>query len=88
SISSLAEKYKAYFLEKPFELKTFKGLARKLITAKSVPQQQHRRYRTWQAAKLETFITGESFHSEMFNLSMGGAYFELPKKPAVSVGDL
>lgn len=84
----VAEKYKVYFLEKPYELKTFKGLVRKLMTTKAVPQQQHRRYRTRQAALLETFITGESFQTEMFNLSMGGAYFELNKKPAIGVGDL
>mgnify|MGYP003394927724 CR=1 len=88
SVSLMAEKYKAYFLEKPFELKTFKGITRKLLTAKTVPQQQHRRYKTRQNALLETFITGESFTTEMFNLSMGGAYFELPKKPQVGVGDL
>lgn len=88
SVAMLADKYKAYFLEKPFELKTFKGLTRKLMTAKQVPQQQHRRYRTRQSALLETFITGESFSTEMFNLSMGGAYFELAKKPGVAVGDL
>lgn len=88
SVAMLAEKYKTYFLEKPFELKTFKGLVRKLMTTKGVPQQQHRRYRTRQTAHLETFISGDCFATEMFNLSMGGAYFELPKKPAVAVGDL
>jgi hypothetical protein len=88
SVSIYAEKYKAYFMEKPYELKTFKGLVRKLMTAKAVPQQQHRRYRTRQTAQLETFITGESFQTEMFNLSMGGAYFELTKRPTLGVGDL
>jgi DNA-binding response OmpR family regulator len=88
AFATIAEKYKAYFLEKPYELKTFKGLVRKLMTAKAVPQQQHRRYHTRQAAMLETFISGESFQTEMFNLSMGGAYFELAKKPQVGVGDL
>jgi Tfp pilus assembly protein PilZ len=88
AVQAVTDKYKAYFLEKPFELKTFKGIARKLVTTKAVPQQQHRRYRTRQAAKIETFITGESYATEMFNLSMGGAYFELPKKPGMGVGDL
>lgn len=88
SVNSITEKYKAYFLEKPFELKTFKGISRKLITAKTVPQQIHRRYRTRQPAQLETFITGETYPTEMFNLSMGGAYFELPKKVGMGVGDL
>jgi Tfp pilus assembly protein PilZ len=88
AVSSYAEKYKAYFLEKPYELKTFKGLVRKLMTAKAVPQQQHRRYRTRQTAQLETFITGETFQTEMFNLSMGGAYFEVSKRPNFGIGDL
>jgi Tfp pilus assembly protein PilZ len=87
-VSTYAEKYKAYFLEKPYELKTFKGLVRKLMTTKTVPQQQHRRYRTRQMAHLETFITGETFQTEMFNLSMGGAYFEVSKRPTIGVGDL
>jgi Tfp pilus assembly protein PilZ len=88
SVTAIAEKYKGYFLEKPFELKTFKGLARKLMTSKTVPQQIHRRFRTRQTAWLETFISGESFQTEMFNLSKGGAYFELSKRPTIGVGDL
>jgi Tfp pilus assembly protein PilZ len=88
SVSGLAEKQKAYFLEKPFELRTFRGLTRKLMTAKAVPQQQFRRYQTRAVAHLETFITGESISTEMFNLSMGGAYFEINEKPPLGIGDL
>jgi hypothetical protein len=69
-------------------MKTFNGLTRKLLTTISVPQQQHRRYKTRQTAQLETFITGERYTTEMLNLSMGGAYFEAPEKPAIGVGDL
>lgn len=88
NIEELSEKLKLYFLERPFELRTLKGLARKLMAARTVPQQVFRRYRTNLSATLETFISGETFHSHMFNLSRGGAYFELSKRPTVNVGDL
>lgn len=87
-IEELHEKHKIYFLERPFELKTLKGLARKLMVARSVPQQVFRRYRTNLLATLETFISGEKYETHMFNLSRGGAYFELNKRPSVTVGDL
>lgn len=87
-IDELNLKHKMYFLERPFELKTLKGLARKLMVAKTVPQQVFRRYRTNLLTTVETFISGEKYETHMFNLSRGGAYFELSKKPSVSVGDL
>lgn len=83
-----AEKHKIYFLERPFEMRALKGLARKLMVTKVVPRQEYRRYRTNVEAQLETFITGDKYTSQMFNLSMGGAYFELAKKPQVGIGDL
>ncbi|MGZ3723037.1 MAG: PilZ domain-containing protein [Bdellovibrionales bacterium] len=88
NIDEIHEKHKIYFMERPFELKTLKGLARKLMVAKAVPQQVFRRYKTNLEATLETFITGDKFETHMFNLSKGGAYFELPKKPGVAIGDL
>lgn len=87
-IEELAEKHKIYFLERPFELRAFKGLARKLMVSRTVPQQVFRRYRTNISATLETFISGEKYDTHMFNLSRGGAYFELTKKPIMGVGDL
>jgi Tfp pilus assembly protein PilZ len=88
NIEELNDKHKIYFMERPFELKTLKGLARKLMSTRTVPQQVFRRYRTNIAATIETFISGDKFQTHMFNLSRGGAYFELPKKPSVGVGDL
>ena len=88
NVDEVNEKHKIYFLERPFELKSLKGLARKLMVARTVPQQVFRRYRTNLSATLETFVSGEKYHSHMFNLSRGGAYFEANKKPAVAVGDL
>jgi Tfp pilus assembly protein PilZ len=69
-------------------MRCLKGLARKLMVTKAVPRQEFRRFRTNVSATLETFISGEKYNSQMFNLSKGGAYFESSKKPAVSVGDL
>jgi Tfp pilus assembly protein PilZ len=82
------DKHKIYFMERPFELRTMKGLVRKLLSARPVVQQVFRRYRTNIPATIETFISGDKFPTHMFNLSRGGAYFELPKKPNVNVGDL
>lgn len=88
NIEQFHEEHKIYFLERPFELKTLKGVARKLMATKAVNQQIYRRYRTNVTATIETFISGDKFETHMFNLSRGGAYFELPKKPAVAIGDL
>ncbi|MGE3681603.1 MAG: PilZ domain-containing protein [Bdellovibrionales bacterium] len=88
NIEEVNERHRVYFLERPFELKALKGLARKLMVSRSVPQQVFRRYRTNLSATIETFISGEKYQTHMFNLSRGGAYFELTKKPTVSVGDL
>lgn len=88
NIEEVHDKHRVFFIERPFELKTLKGLARKLMNAKTVPQQIFRRYRTNLAATLETFVSGDKIMTHMFNLSRGGAYFELPKKPTVAIGDL
>ena len=88
NIEELHQKHKICFMERPFDLKTLKGVARKLIAARAVPQQIFRRYNTNISTTLETFISGEKFETHMFNLSRGGAYFELSKRPAVAVGDL
>ncbi len=42
NIEELHEKHKIYFLERPFELKTLKGLARKLMVTRAVSQQVFR----------------------------------------------
>jgi len=88
NIEELHNRFRIYFIERPFEMKTLKGLARKLMVAKTVAQQVFRRYRTNLEATLETFISGDQFQTQMFNLSLGGAYFELPRKPSMQIGDL
>lgn len=82
------EKLKGWYLEKPFEYKALRGVVQKLMSARTVPQQMHRRFRTKQNAVVETYISGEVINSLMFNLSVGGAYFEFNSKSKVSVGDL
>lgn len=83
-----SEKYKAFFLERPFEMRALKGLTRKLMVMKTVTQQIHRRYRTQQTATIEPFVSSDRIESRMYNLSVGGAYFEFTKKPDLRIGDL
>ncbi|MGE0763982.1 MAG: PilZ domain-containing protein [Bdellovibrionales bacterium] len=85
---AVAEKFKTHLLTKPFEFKALRGITQKLMLARSVPQQMHRRFRTQQNTVLETYLTGEVISSQMYNLSVGGAYFEFNDKPRVAVGDL
>ncbi len=87
-IAVMLEKNKTYILEKPFEFKALAGLCRKLMTLRQVPQQRHRRFKTNQRTLVETYLSGEAVDSHMFNLSVGGAYFEFAKRPAVGVGDI
>lgn len=87
-VKALNEQNKTYFLEHPFELKILKGLIPKILLARLVPQQIHRRYRTNVETVLESFHSGEKYPSFMYNLSHGGAYFEVAAKPSVVVGDL
>jgi len=82
------EEEKVVFLDKPFSLKTLRGMTRKLLTARNISKQQFKRYSTNQHVAIETFISGENVETKMFNLSKGGAYFEIPKKPGIGVGEL
>lgn len=83
-----AEEPKLFYLEKPFEIKMIQGLAKKLLTTRTADRQAFRRYHTNQKAALEAFISGEQFETKMLNLSKGGAYFELMKRPNMNVGEL
>ncbi|HAG92387.1 MAG TPA: hypothetical protein DCL41_10965 [Bdellovibrionales bacterium] len=82
------EDSKIVFLDKPFELRTLRGITRKLLTSRSLSKQQFKRYHTNQKVAIETFISGENVDTKMFNLSKGGAYFEVSKKPGLGVGEL
>jgi hypothetical protein len=86
--SSMAEKLKMHNLEKPFEYRALRGITQKLVLARNVPQQRHRRFKTEQQTSVETYNSGEVIPTHMFNLSIGGAYFEFGGQPRVTVGDL
>ncbi len=88
NVEEVHNKHRIYFMERPFELKTLRGLVRKIMVAKVVPQQVFRRYRTDMTAAVETFTEGSRYESHMFNLSRGGMYLEMVKRPNISAGDL
>lgn len=79
---------KIHFLEKPYIYKALKGLTIKLMQTRNLPQQMFKRFATNQPLSIESYATGELINSSMFNLSVGGAYFETDVKPTASVGDL
>jgi len=82
------ENLKLYFLEKPFQDNTLVGLTQKLMLKKKISQQKFRRYTTNQEAEIETLIEGAVWPTQIFNLSMGGAYCEFDVHPDISVGDI
>lgn len=87
-VEEMSRQFKIYFLERPFELLALKGLARKLMAVRKVPQQSHRRYRTNLNAKIEMFASGEALDTQVFNLSKGGAYLEFANRTSLKIGDL
>src|SRR5690349_17208069 len=76
NFQTVLEKIKGHVLLKPFEFRALRGITQKLMAARQLPQQMHRRFKTQQKAVLETYISGDVIPSQMFNLSVGGAYFE------------
>ncbi len=80
--------HKLFFLRKPFDEQALVGVTRKLMVSRSLTQQRHKRFNTQQSALLETFMSGESLPSQIYNLSVGGAYCEFFGKSNVAVGDL
>lgn len=79
---------RVHFTEKPFELTGLRGLVMKLIKQRNIPQQQYKRFRTNQKLAIESYSTGEVIESSMYNLSVGGAYFESTSKCQASIGEL
>ena len=79
---------RVHFAEKPFEMTSLKGLVMKLIKQRNIPQQKYKRFRTNQKLAIESYSTGEVIESSMYNLSVGGAYFESSDKCKASIGDL
>lgn len=61
-------------LPKPFETKDLSGLVRKMLLARNISQQVHRRFPTAQDAEVEA--GGKTFMTRVCNLSKGGALLE------------
>jgi len=76
------------FLEKPFEEKDLSGLTSKILDARGVAQRIHRRFNTEQKAFIEIYGKNVESETTLFNMSRGGAYFELPAQPDIVVGDI
>ncbi len=73
------------FLPKPFETKELLGIARKMLLARNISQQVHRRYLTTQDAEIE--ISGKIMTTRVKNLSKGGAFLEFLSASAPTVGE-
>lgn len=86
--AAVLEKCKAHFMEKPFEFKALRGVTQKLMLSRAVPQQMHKRFATQQNAVIEPYNTSDVINSQMFNLSVSGAYCEFANKARLAIGDL
>ena len=77
-----------YLLMKPAADVALVGLVKKLLLARRVPKQAHRRFKTNQIVQMDSLTSDRSLLTNMFNLSKGGAYCEFEGGGAVTVGDL
>ena len=84
-LSELAE---VHTLSAPYGDRALVGLTRKLMLARRVPRQAHRRFNTNLMAQLESMSTGNPLLTSMYNLSKGGAYCEFDSRDNISVGEL
>lgn len=73
------------FLPKPFETKELIGLVRKMLLARQISQQVHRRYLTAQDAEIE--MGGVKLVTRLRNLSKGGAYLEFLTPLTMTIGE-
>lgn len=82
------DQLRAHHLPKPLNEKALLGIARKLMTAKTIPQQVHRRFRTNELTRVEPLSGAQATLSNMFNLSKGGVYVEDTNVGGLSVGEM
>lgn len=82
------KKERLNFLAKPFDEKNIIGITKKLLIAKTVPQQVHHRFSTNQLTIMEVAQSGEYTMSNMYNLSKGGAYCEFDPNFNVAIGEV
>lgn len=64
------------------------GVSKKLLIARSVPQQLHYRFSTNQLTIMEVAQSGAYTMSNMYNLSKGGAYCEYDKDFDLPIGEV
>lgn len=65
-----------HFVEKPYEQHDLLGILRKIAKNNLVRQRVHRRYRTEQVTKLQSYLKDDASDGVIYNLSKGGAYLE------------
>lgn len=74
-------------LEKPFEPKEVVGIVRKMLHARKVAHQVHRRFNTSQEAELEA-VDGKKLMTRVRNLSRGGAFLEFLTPAPIRIGEV
>lgn len=85
SLKELIEMKDVTFLDKPFETRDLVGLVRKMLKARQIAQQVHRRFPTAQEAEIES-ASGKLI-TRVRNLSKGGAYLEFLTAAPLRVGE-
>jgi DNA-binding NtrC family response regulator len=86
--NSLLDVKRAHYTKLPTEPSRLVKLTHKLIMDPNVKKQSHVRFSTDQSLEVEKILTGENYHSDMKNLSKGGAYCEFNTSVQLNKGDL
>lgn len=88
NLNHLSDISETIFLEKPYLDKDLNGLTEKILTSRGVSQRIHRRFNTAQKAFIEIYGKNVESETTLYNMSRGGAYFEIPESPDIVVGDI
>ncbi len=88
AITALKATPNVVFLAKPFDTKNLLGIVRKMLMARAVSQQVHKRFATSQTAHLEVNGRDEKVPSRVCNLSKGGAYLEFITPVPLRIGEI
>ncbi len=87
-IQNVVNRHRLNFIHHPARDKNLVGLVKKLLIMRSLPQQRFQRFLTREKAQMETYLSGKTWTTHMYNLSEGGAYCEFEAKPQLETGDL
>ncbi len=86
---ALMEKHeRVHFLQKPLDETQIRLFSSKLLLAKTLPVQKHKRFTTDQEAKIELVENGNYYFACVKNLSMGGAYCVFNNNDKLPIGSL